>query len=164
VVDQGQARPGFLHVHLHRRRRLYRRSCQYVDQAGVYPDSKHAGSAGLSMGGAETLRVGPSRLDLFAYMGVFSMGLQEGHDAGVHPDFEERNVGFFGDPDRTNQMVRLFYVAAGEDDQIIGDGARRLSETLTRRGIRHEFHETEGGHTWINWRRYFYDFAQKLFR
>lgn len=130
----------------------------------VHPDRIHRAIAGLSMGGAETLRVGPSRLDLFAYMGVFSMGLQDGHDAGIHPDFEERNAGFFADPDTTNQLVKLFYVAAGEDDAIIGDGARRLSATLARHGIRHEFHETPGGHTWINWRRYLHDFAQKLFQ
>jgi enterochelin esterase-like enzyme len=51
--------------------------------------------AGLSMGGAETLRVAPSNLDKFAYVGVFSMGLQVGAEAGVHPDFEERNADFF---------------------------------------------------------------------
>ena len=61
-------------------------------------------------------------------------------------------------------MVKLFYVASGDNDQIIGDGARRLSETLNRRGIRHEFHETEGGHTWINWRRYLRNFLPLLFQ
>jgi len=124
----------------------------------------HRAIAGLSMGGAETLRVAPSNLELFAYIGVFSMGLQEGAHAGMNTDFEERNAGFFGDPDRTNEMVKLFWIAAGEDDHIITDGARRLSATLERRGIQHTFVETEGGHTWINWRRYLYAFAQLLFR
>jgi enterochelin esterase-like enzyme len=120
--------------------------------------------AGLSMGGAETLRAAPSNLDKFAYIGVFSMGLQVGAHAAVKSDFEERNADFFADPDRTNELVKLFWIAAGEDDQIITDGARRLSETLKRRGIQHTFHETAGGHTWINWRQYLYEFAQLLFR
>ncbi len=30
--------------------------------------------------------------------------------------------------------------------------------------IRHEYHETEGGYTWINWRLYLRDFSQLLFR
>ena len=120
--------------------------------------------AGLSMGGAETLRVAPSNLDKFAYIGVFSMGLQVGTHAGVKSDFEERNANFFSDPDRTNELVKLFWIAAGEDDQIITDGARRLSETLKRGGIQHKFNETAGGHTWINWRQYLYEFAQLLFR
>lgn len=36
------------------------------------------------MGGAETLRAAPSNLDKFAWIGVFSMGLQEGGNAGVN--------------------------------------------------------------------------------
>jgi enterochelin esterase family protein len=120
--------------------------------------------AGLSMGGAETLRVGPSNLDKFAYIGVFSMGLQVGAEAGVHPDFEDRNAVFFADPEQTNQRLRLFYIAAGNNDQTVTDGPQRLSALLTRRGIEHTFNETTGGHTWINWRRYLRDFAQLLFR
>ncbi|MBN1686668.1 MAG: hypothetical protein JW852_08435 [Spirochaetales bacterium] len=130
----------------------------------VIADREHRAIAGLSMGGAETLRTAPSNLDTFASIGVFSMGLQEGEHAGVHPDFETRNAGFFADPDKTNQLVRLFWIACGNKDHLIADGAHRLSQLLKRQGIRHEFHETEGGHTWINWRRYLYDFSQLLFR
>lgn len=119
--------------------------------------------AGLSMGGAETLRVAPSNLDKFAYVGVFSMGLQVGAHAGVHPDFEERNAAFFANPDRTNELVKLFYIAAGDNDQIVTDGPRKLDALLTKHGIAHEFHESVGGHTWINWRRYLYDFLPRLF-
>ena len=115
--------------------------------------------AGLSMGGAETLRAGPSNLDLFAWFGVFSVGL-----AGMQFDLESRNADFFADPTRSNAQVRLLYIAAGDNDQIIGDGARQLSAVLQEHEIQHEFHESEGGHTWINWRRYFYDFAQRLFQ
>ena len=124
----------------------------------VLPDREKRAVAGLSMGGAETLRTGPSNLDLFAYFGIFSVGL-----AGVHFDLETRNASFFADPNQSNARVKLFYLAAGANDQIIGDGARKLSEMLNRHGIRHEFNQTEGGHTWINWRRYFYEFVQKLF-
>jgi enterochelin esterase family protein len=130
----------------------------------IRADRDHRAIAGLSMGGAETLRVAPSHLDLFSHIGVFSMGLQVGEHAGVHPDFEERNAAFFADPDRTNGMVKLFYIAAGEDDRTVTDGPRRLSATLTRYGIDHTFVETVGGHTWINWRLYLCEFAQLLFR
>ncbi len=124
----------------------------------VLTDRDNRALAGLSMGAAETLRAGPSDLSKFAYMGVFSVGLP-----AVQADFDERNAEFFAIPDRSNELVKLLWIAAGSDDQSIGDGARRLSETLKSRGIRHEFHETDGGHTWINWRRYLYDFLQKLF-
>ena len=120
--------------------------------------------AGLSMGGAETLRAGPSNLDKFAWIGVFSMGLQEGVNAGVNSDFLERNAAFFADPEKTNKQLKLFWIGVGKDDRTVTDGPRKLSETLKAHNIRHEFHESEGGHTWINWRLYLKDFTQLLFR
>jgi enterochelin esterase family protein len=120
--------------------------------------------AGLSMGGAETLRAAPTNLDKFAWIGVFSMGLQEGTNAGVNSDFMQRNAAFFADPEKTNKQVKLFWIAVGKDDRTVTDGPRKLSETLKAHDIRHEFHETEGGHTWINWRLYLRDFTQQLFR
>ncbi len=120
--------------------------------------------AGLSMGGAETLRAAPSNLDKFAWIGVFSMGLQQGVNAGVNSDFVARNAAFFADPEKTNNQVKLFWIACGKDDRTVGDGPRRLSDTLKAHNIRHEYHESDGGHTWINWRLYLRDFTQLLFR
>ncbi|HEY2013749.1 MAG TPA: alpha/beta hydrolase-fold protein [Bryobacteraceae bacterium] len=120
--------------------------------------------AGLSMGGAETLRTAPSNLDKFAWIGVFSMGLQEGVNAGVNSDFEQRNAAFFADPEKTNKQLKLFWIGVGKDDRTVTDGPKRLSETLKAHNIRHEFHESEGGHDWINWRLYLRDFTQLLFR
>lgn len=120
--------------------------------------------AGLSMGGAETLRAAPANLDKFAWIGVFSMGLQEGVNAGVNSDFVQRNAGFFADPEKTNKQVKLFWIGVGKDDRTVNDGPKKLSETLDAHNIRHEFHESEGGHTWINWRLYLRDFTPLLFR
>jgi enterochelin esterase family protein len=130
----------------------------------IRADRDHRAIAGLSMGGAETLRVAPSHLDLFSHLGVFSMGLQVGIDGGVNTNFEERNAAFFADPAETNKRVKLFYIASGDNDVVVTDGPRRLSETLARHGIEHIFNETTGGHVWINWRLYLRDFAQLLFR
>ncbi len=105
--------------------------------------------AGLSMGGAETMRAAPSNVDKFAWIGVFSMGLQQGVNAGVNSDFVERNAAFFADPEKTNKQVKLFWIAAGKDDRTVGDGPKRLAGTLKAHNIRHEYHETEGGHAWI---------------
>jgi enterochelin esterase family protein len=130
----------------------------------VLANRENRAIAGLSMGGAETLRAAPSHLDQFAWIGVFSMGLQEGVNAGVNSDFVERNGAFFADPEKTNQQVKLFWIAVGKDDRTVRDGRRRLSHTLKAHHIRHEYHETEGGHAWINWRLYLRDFTQLLFR
>jgi len=120
--------------------------------------------AGLSMGGARTLRVAPSRLDLFSHVGVFSMGLQKGPTQGVPDDFEQRNAKFFANPQETNKLLRLFWIGVGSKDDRVFDGGKVLSEMLTRHGIKNQYHESPGGHTWINWRRYLNDFVPLLFR
>jgi enterochelin esterase-like enzyme len=40
---------------------------------------------------------------------------------------------------------------------------QQLDRLLTRNGIKHEFHETDGNHSWPVWRRYLADFAPRLF-
>ena len=117
--------------------------------------------AGLSMGGGETLRIAPQNIDTFSHIGVFSMGW---HDH-INPDFETRNEEkFFAHPEQTNKLVKVFWIGCGKHDALIGDGDRRLDELLTKRGIHHVFHETEGAHTWIEWRAYLREYAPLLFR
>jgi enterochelin esterase family protein len=127
----------------------------------IVPTQPNRAVAGLSMGGGEVLRIAPQNIDTFAYIGVFSMGW---HDH-INPDFETRNEAkFFAKPEQTNKKVKLFWIGCGKKDALIGDGDRRLADLLTRRGIKHEFHETEGAHTWMEWRRYLRDLAPLLFR
>ncbi len=116
--------------------------------------------AGLSMGGGQTLRIAPSNLDKFAYIGVWSAGVGQQATA----DFEKRNAAFLGDVDKTNRMIRLFWIGVGEKDTLANAGSKNLVAVLKAHGIKHEFYESEGGHTWINWRHYLNDFAQLLFR
>lgn len=120
--------------------------------------------AGLSMGGARTLRVAPQRLDLFSHVGVFSMGLQGGYTQGVPSDFEERNARFLKNAQETNRLLKLFWIGSGSIDRTVLNGPKLLSDMLNRYGIKHVYNETEGGHTWINWRRYLNEFAPLLFR
>jgi enterochelin esterase family protein len=65
---------------------------------------------------------------------------------------------------RQTKTVKLFWIGCGKKDVLIGDGDKRLSDLLTRRGIKHEFRESEGAHTWIEWRAYLQEFASLLFR
>jgi enterochelin esterase family protein len=116
--------------------------------------------AGLSMGGGQTLRVVTSNPDRFAYVAVWSAGV---NPAGA-ADFEARNAAFLDNPDKINKLVKLFSISVGDKDTLASAGAKNLSELLTKRGIRHELHVSGGAHTWINWRRYLNDYARLLFR
>lgn len=61
-------------------------------------------------------------------------------------------------------MVKLFWIGVSAKDTLANASARNLAELLKAHGIKHEFHESEGGHTWINWRHYLNEYAQLLFR
>jgi enterochelin esterase family protein len=133
----------------------------YVDKNyRVLANRENRAIAGLSMGGGQTLRVGPANADKFAYMAVWSSGV----NAQVSADFEKRNARFLENADRTNKMVRVFWIGVGEKDTGANASAKNLVQLLKAHGINSEFHETEGGHTWINWRHYLHDYAQLLFR
>ena len=126
----------------------------------VLPGRENRAIAGLSMGGGQTLRVVTSNPDQFAYVGVWSSGVNQQASA----DFEKRSAAFLDHPDRINKMVKLFSISVGEKDTGAHAGATNLSEMLNQRGIKNELHVSGGAHTWINWRHYLNYYAPLLFR
>ncbi len=116
--------------------------------------------AGLSMGGAHTIRNGLPRSDLFDYIGIFSMGLGIGGDQDQVTQYTAANDAGLR---RSAEELDLVYYAMGEDDFLYGTVAPTRA-MLDEYGIEHVYNETAGGHTWINWRRYLHDFLPRLFR
>jgi enterochelin esterase family protein len=113
--------------------------------------------AGLSMGGGQSLRIGPAHLDRFRWIGVFSAGIREGSD--TEPLLKES----LKDADAINQKVKLFWIGCGKADPGYG-GAQYLEDFLKEKGIRHVFVTSEGGHVWRNWRDYLHQMAPLLFQ
>jgi enterochelin esterase-like enzyme len=113
--------------------------------------------AGLSMGGAHTLRFGLPYPETFGYVGVFSMGLL---DTAQVASYEAQNGAALR---RGAKMFRLVYYAIGKDDFLYRSVAPTRA-VLDRAGIKYVYHESGGGHTWTNWRQYLADFTPRLFR
>jgi cytochrome c peroxidase len=136
----------------------------------VYRDQRHRAIAGLSMGGSQTLNIAMEDLTRFGYIGVYSSGLigsfggRRGGAASeaVGPTWEEQHAAVLDDA-RLKPGLRLFWFATGRDDFLI-ETSRRTVELLQKHGFKVVFRESEGGHTWINWRDYLHEFAQELFR
>jgi enterochelin esterase-like enzyme len=116
--------------------------------------------AGLSMGGAHTIRYGLTRPELFRYVGIFSMGLGMGGDQRQVTDYEAANDAALK---RGSTQFKLVYYAMGKTDCLYNTVAPTRS-SLNKYGIAHVYNESEGGHTWVNWRRYLNDFAPRLFK
>ena len=109
--------------------------------------------AGLSMGGGHSLTIGLNELDTFAWIGAFSAGVPG----------PERVESATRDVDRTNDQLELLWIACGKEDFLL-DENKKLIAFLEGQGIEHEWHLTEGGHSWPIWRGYLADFAPLLFR
>lgn len=58
---------------------------------------------------------------------------------------------------------KLYYIAVGRDDFVkkLNDDWR---EKLDSKHYKYVYNETDGGHTWDNWRKYLVDFLPRLFR
>jgi enterochelin esterase family protein len=134
----------------------------------VYTDQKHRAIAGLSMGGAQTLNIAITDLEDYGYIGVFSSGIfgitgrGRGDEESNQPTWEERHQETL-DNAKLKKGLRLVWFATGKDDFLI-ETSRATVEMLKKHGFDVAYKESEGGHTWINWRDYLIEFAPQLFQ
>lgn len=117
----------------------------------VEKDASRRAIAGLSMGGWHALGIGLSNLDRFGAIGSFS-GVPD--DALAAPAL--------ADAAGTNQKLKLLWIACGKDD-FLREKNEAFVARLTEAKVKHEWHLTEGGHSWPVWRGYLAEFAPKLF-
>ena len=132
----------------------------------VFTDRQHRAMAGLSMGGAHTLNIGIPHLDEFAYLGVFSSGIfgiagGPGGNQPQGPSFEEKNKALLDDA-KLKEGLKLLWFATGKDDFLVAT-SRATVEMLKHHKFEVVYKETDGAHTWDNWREYLREFAPQLF-
>jgi enterochelin esterase-like enzyme len=120
------------------------------------PDREHRAIAGLSMGGAQALRIGLNHLSQFAYIGAFSPAI-------AISDTSKDYDGALANPQKLNQQLRLLWIGIGTDDFLFVP-VRGSHETLEKAGVRHVWVTSSGSHVWTVWRKYLADFAPRLFQ
>ena len=133
----------------------------------VHTDRQNRAMAGLSMGGGQTLNIGIPHLDMFAYLGVYSsgvFGIAGGGRGGAPqgPSFEEQHQAVLDDA-KLKEGLKLFWFATGKDDFLV-QTSRATVEMFKKHQFDVVYRETEGAHTWINWRNYLNEFAPLLFQ
>jgi enterochelin esterase family protein len=111
---------------------------------------------GLSMGGAQALRIGLTSLDTFHWIVGLSSAL-------VGDSVAAPFANVLSDSAKVNRTLKLLYLTIGRDDGLI-TGNRAFDAALTKAGVRHTYREGEGAHTWRVWRRNLYDVAPLLFQ
>jgi enterochelin esterase family protein len=117
------------------------------------------------MGGAQTLSVAFDKLADYGYIGVYSSGIFgiAGGFGGAAPStqWEDAHKATLDDAG-LKEGLKLVWFACGKEDFLV-----RTSQATVDMLKKHKFDvtakESEGSHTWLNWRDYLAEFAPKLF-
>ena len=64
---------------------------------------------------------------------------------------------------KINDRIKLFWIATGKEDFVMPSTKASLA-LLDKHKIKYTYKETEGGHTWPNWRAYLREFTPMLFK
>jgi enterochelin esterase family protein len=131
----------------------------------VQADRAHRAIAGLSMGGMQTLNIAFGHLDDYGYIGVFSSGIFgiAGGRGKAQPNgqWEAQHQAVLDNPE-LKKGLQLLWIGCGKEDFLV-----QTSHATVTMLKSHQFdvvsRESEGGHTWINWRTYLHEFAPLLF-
>jgi enterochelin esterase-like enzyme len=135
----------------------------------VLTDRQNRAIAGLSMGGNQTLNIAIPHLEKFAYIGVFSSGIISGGRGAAPPQsgpfaavWEKQNLAAL-DNTAAKRGLNLLWFSTGKEDFLI-DTTKNTVELLKKHGFSPVFIESQGAHTWLNWRDYLSQFAPQLFQ
>lgn len=112
--------------------------------------------AGLSMGGFHTQRITNANPGAFQYIGVMSMGLFGG------PAYnKEEHVAQLKKLKAANPSA--YYIFCGKSD-FVYKGVTELRALYDEIGLKYVYRESQGAHSWYNWRLYLTEFAPLLFQ
>jgi enterochelin esterase-like enzyme len=114
---------------------------------------------GLSMGGLQTINTTFEHPNLFNYIGVMSMGFADLSRFGVKVDASQRDQQIEG---LKKANPALYWIACGKDDFLI-ESVVTMRKKLDEHAFKYVYRESEGGHTWTNWRIYLSEFAKMIF-
>ena len=124
----------------------------------VSPKREHRAIAGLSMGGVQTLNLALWYPEKFSYVYPMSTG----YFPPVIKELEEKYSSVLKNP-AINQF-KLFTIGAGKADALVMQNNKNTMDLFTKMGIKFNYVETEGSHTFLVWRRNLAYLAPLLFR
>lgn len=125
----------------------------------VYKDKAHRAVAGLSMGGGHTATVSRDFPGTFDYVGVYSgaVGSIKDREGNLNQDMVNKLKA------QQKAGYKLYWIACGNTDFLYQQNLEYM-KGLDEIGFTYTWFESEGGHTWDNWRMYLDTFAPMLFK
>jgi len=119
-------------------------------------DSKNRAVAGFSVGGGQTLNIGLTNTDKFAYVCSYA----------PYPETEEFRKNFANyspDAAKINKQLKLFTISVGTED-FLYESVKKNITMFKEKGLKPEGYIVDGGHTWMNCKLYLAKTLQQLFK
>ncbi|HQN94069.1 MAG TPA: alpha/beta hydrolase-fold protein [Prolixibacteraceae bacterium] len=125
----------------------------------VISEKKGRAIAGLSMGGFHSLHISRFYPNTFDHVGLFS--------AAIMPDQQVKSKVYDKFDETLSQQqkngYKIYWIGIGKTDFLYQANAD-FRKKLDSIGMKYTYLETEGGHTWTNWRTYLSEFSQLIFK
>lgn len=115
--------------------------------------------AGLSMGGYHSLHISRFYPNMFDYVGLFSAAIMydEKVKSKVYENLDQTLL------QQKNNGFKLYWIGIGKTDFLYKNNVEFRSK-LDSMKFPYVYRESEGGHTWTNWRTYLSELAPQLFK
>lgn len=122
----------------------------------VRTDPEGRAIAGFSGGGGTSLYIGLGNPDLFAWVCGYAPGMRP-------EEFERNNAVPFANPQLTNSRLKLFWLGCGTEDMVYKT-LQQYVKVLDEKNIKYQTFYPDGGHTWMNCKKFLNESAQLLFK
>lgn len=122
----------------------------------VRTDPEGRAIAGFSGGGGTSLYIGLGNPDLFAWVCGYAPGMRP-------EEFERNNAVPFANPKLTNSRLKLFWLGCGTEDMVYKT-LQQYVKVLDEKNIKYQTFYPDGGHTWMNCKKFLNESAQLLFK
>ena len=122
----------------------------------VVKESKGRAVAGFSVGGGQTLNIGLTNPDRFAYVCAYA-------PYTATDEFRANFGNWSPNAAQLNKQLSLFTISVGTDDFLYEPVKQNLA-LFQAKGVTVKPLITDGGHTWMNCKRYLADTLPQLFR
>ena len=121
----------------------------------VLIDSKNRAVAGFSVGGGQTLNIGLSNTDKFAWICSYA-------PYTATEEFQKNFTNWSPDADKINKQVKLFTISVGTDD-FLYESVKKNIAMFEEKKIRLQPYIVSGGHTWMNCKLYLATTLREIF-
>ncbi len=126
----------------------------------VEADARHRSLAGLSLGGLQTLYAGIKNNDMFSSLGVFSSGWFANNPTLSDPQYAFMKT----NASAINTNLKPLWISQGGKEDIAWQNCQVMMKKFEELGVKYQYSEYAGGHSWPVWRHDLMLFSQVLFK